>query len=297
MKFILAYPETTGPEGDLLDSGPVGEIALAAERAGFDGFALTEHPIPGARWLSAGGHQTLDPFIGLSFAAAATTRIRLLTYLTVIPYRNPLLLAKTAASLDRLSGGRLILGVGTGYQKSEFRALGVDLDERNTLFDEALEVLPLAWSGQPFSYTGKHFDARDVIAKPRPAQDPIPIWIGGNAAITRRRVAERCQGWMPLGGTAELSKTTRTPFIESNTELADQIATMRDAAGARGPSLEVVSGYGVHGSDYWNETERHREAFAELAAAGVTGVVISSPAGAPPRATDFVAMFGKTYIT
>lgn len=296
MKFLLVYPETTGPDGDLLEVGPVGEVAAAAEAAGFDGFALTEHPIPGARWLKAGGHQTLDPFVGLAFAAAATSRIRLLTYLTVVPYRNPLLLAKTAASLDRLSGGRLILGVGTGYQKSEFRALGVDLDERNTLFDEALEVLPMAWSGEAFSYKGLHFDAREVIAKPVPAQNPIPIWIGGNAAITRRRVAEAGQGWMPLGGTKELSKTTRTPHIGSNEQLADQIAMLREAAGPRGASIDVVVGYGAHSTDGWHEVNRHREGFADLARIGVTGVVVSAPSGQAPRATEFIAAFGETYI-
>jgi alkanesulfonate monooxygenase SsuD/methylene tetrahydromethanopterin reductase-like flavin-dependent oxidoreductase (luciferase family) len=87
--------------------------------------------------------------------AAATERLQLLTYLTVPPWRNPLLLAKTAATLDRLSRGRLILGVGTGYLKAEYAALGVEFEERNRLFDEALEVMPLAWSGDAFSYSGQ----------------------------------------------------------------------------------------------------------------------------------------------
>ena len=194
MKFILAYPELSGMDGDLLDAGPIGEIAAAAEHAGFAAFALTEHPMPGANWLEHGGHQTLDPFVGLAFAAAATERLRLLTYLAVVPYRNPFLLAKSASSLDRLSGGRFILGVGTGYHKTEFHSLGVDFEERNALFDEALDVFPLAWSGDPFTWKGRHFDARDVVQRPRPAQDPIPIWIGGNSKLTRRRVAEHARG-------------------------------------------------------------------------------------------------------
>src|SRR5262245_14460348 len=101
MRFFFHYPETTGADGDMLDPGPLGEVAAAAERAGFEGLALTDHPVPGARWLSSGGHQSLDPFVGLGFAAAATERLRLLTHLSVAPYRNPFLLAKAAATVDR----------------------------------------------------------------------------------------------------------------------------------------------------------------------------------------------------
>ncbi|HEX3960632.1 MAG TPA: LLM class flavin-dependent oxidoreductase, partial [Trebonia sp.] len=98
-----------------------------------------------------GGHQTLDPFVALSYVAAVTSRLRLLTYLSVLPYRNPMLLAKAAASVDIVSDGRFILGAGVGYNKSEFHALGVDFDERNALFDEALDVLPrrTRWSRSP----------------------------------------------------------------------------------------------------------------------------------------------------
>ena len=211
LRFVFHYPETNGPEGSGLDAGPLLEVAVAAERAGFDAFSLSEHPGPGARWLSAGGHQTLDPLVALAAVAGATSRLRLVTNIVVAPYRNPLVLAKAAATLDLVSGGRLTLGLGSGYQKSEFFALGVDMEERNELFDEALEVLPLHWAGEPFSYAGRHFSARDVIARPRPVQDPIPIWIGGNSRRSRRRVAERAQGWMPMSGTAELSATGADP--------------------------------------------------------------------------------------
>src|SRR5580658_2605463 len=147
LRFVYHYPETVGTDADMPDSGPIDRVAATAERAGFDAFALTEHPVPGARWLAHGGHQSLDPLVALAFAAAATSRIRLLTHLVVAPYRNPFLLAKSAASLDKLSGGRFILGLGAGYHKTEFYALGVDMEERNALFDEALDVLPLHWSG------------------------------------------------------------------------------------------------------------------------------------------------------
>lgn len=174
-----------------------------------------------------------------------TTRLRLLTYLAVAPYRNPLLLAKQAATLDRLSGGRLILGLGAGYLKGEFHALGVDFEERNALFDEVLDVLPLHWSGEPFSYEGRHFSARDVVALPRPTQRPIPIWIGGNSRLSRRRAAERAQGWMPMSGGAELSATARTPALGPLSELTRAIDELKEAATAagRGEALDVLHSY------------------------------------------------------
>src|SRR5438552_2928572 len=96
-----------GHDHAFLDGDAIGEYAAAAEKAGFDAVSVTEHPIPNERWLGAGGHNAFDPFVELSFAAAATSRLRLLTNITVVPYRNPFLLAKSAASLDRLSKGRL----------------------------------------------------------------------------------------------------------------------------------------------------------------------------------------------
>src|SRR4051794_14911586 len=277
MHFMYAYPETHGTDRDMLDAGPVTEVARAAEAAGFEGFAFTEHPSPGARWLASGGHQSLDPFVALSFVAAVTSSMRLLTYLSVLPYRNPLLLAKTAATLDKLSGGRFILGVGTGYLKGEFRALGVDIDERNALFDEALDVLPLHWSGKPFSYKGRHFEAVECIGRPCPVQQPIPIWIGGNARVTRARVAEHAQGWMPLLVPPEVAKTTRSPPLGALDEVADLIAPMRETAAARGVDLDVVYPYTntALAADPTRDGEHHREAFAALAAAGVTWVMVS----------------------
>ena len=233
MKYLIQHPEPIGIEHDLIEVGDVTVVAKAVEAAGWDGLAFTEHPAPGYRWLAeGGGHQTLDPFVALGAVAAVTERIRLLTYLAVVPYRNPMLLAKAAASVALISKGRFILGVGTGYLKSEFFALGVDFDERNELFDEALDVLPLHWSGEKFSYQGKHFNARDVMARPAPAgRCAIPIWIGGNSRITRRRVATKAQGWMPMSGPPEMATTTRTAHFASIDDIGVAIRELKEMAG------------------------------------------------------------------
>ncbi|MGF7237845.1 MAG: LLM class F420-dependent oxidoreductase [Frankia sp.] len=300
MRFIYHYPETNGTESDMLDAGPLHEVAVAAEKAGFDGFSLTEHPAPGARWLTSGGHQSLDPFVALGYVAAATERLQLLTHLSVAPYRNPFLLAKAAATVDKLSGGRLILGLGAGYQKSEFYALGVDIDERNALFDEVLDVLPLHWSGEPFSYKGLHFDARDIIARPRPVQDPIPIWIGGNSKLSRRRVAERAQGWMPMLGPPQLSVTARTAAITSLPQLAEMIEQVREAAAAAGRADPIDILYSYQDRSIGTpaaEADRHREALAEVEKIGVTSVVVSSHTHVPSATFEFLEAFGSTYLS
>jgi probable F420-dependent oxidoreductase len=298
VKFILQYPQANGLERNMLDAGDIGAMAAAAEKAGFDGLSLTEHPIPGAKWLAHGGHQSVDPFVALAFAAAATTRLRLLTYLAVVPYRNPFLLAKAAATLDRMSNGRFVLGVGSGYHKTEFAALGVDFEERNALFDEALEVLPLAWSGEAFSYKGRHFEARNVIQLPRPTQQPIPIWIGGNSKLARRRVARGAQAWMPMGGTEELAQTTRTAHIGSLDVLRDMIADVKDMAGDRAASLDFVGQYPDPGlsPNPTQDVARHRDAFARQAEAGITWVVVGATHGPPERQHAFIEEFGATYI-
>jgi probable F420-dependent oxidoreductase len=299
LRFIFQFPETTGTATDMLDVGPLRDVAAAAERAGFHGIALTEHPVPGARWLENGGHQSLDPLVALGYVAGATTTLRLLTNLVVAPYRNPFLLAKAAATVDKLSVGRLILGLGAGYQKSEFFALGIDFEERNALFDEVLEALPLHWSGEPFSFEGRHFNARDVIARPRPVQRPIPIWIGGNSRLSRRRAATKAQGWMPMLGGPQLVKTARTSPIESLAQLAEMIGEVKDAAAEAGrtDALDFLSSY-----QDWTigqpaaEADRHREKLAEIEKAGVTHLIISAPTRQAPQTLEFIQAFGDTYL-
>src|SRR5207249_1707922 len=154
-------------------SGPaVAETARAAERAGFDAVAVTDHPFPHDEWMRSGGHHALDPFVALSFAAAATARIRLLTFIYVLPYRNPFLSAKAAASLDVLSGGRFVFGVAAGYLEPEFAALGVPFAERDALADEAIRAMQAAWGGTTVHFEGKHIAARGLGAFGTPHFDP-----------------------------------------------------------------------------------------------------------------------------
>jgi probable F420-dependent oxidoreductase len=297
MQYLIQHPEPIGIERDLFDAGDVVPVAKAVEAAGWDGLAFTEHPASGYRWLAeGGGHQTLDPFVALGAAAAVTERIKLLTYLAVVPYRNPLMLAKAAATVDMISKGRMILGMGTGYLKGEFFALGVDFEERNKLFDEALEVMPMHWSGEPFSYQGIHFNARDIIARPSPRRN-IPIWIGGNAKITRRRVATRAQGWMPMSGPPEMATTTRTAHLSGLDDIAVAIRELKDMAGDRAAELDVMVLYtddsilksGV-------EVERHRDTLGRIAEIGATWVSFAWDFSTEAETLAFVDGFAANHL-
>ncbi len=239
MKFIVGYPEVHGLEANLLDSGPIGDVAAAAEQSGFDGFALTEHPIPGANWLAHGGHQTARP--------VRRSRVRGRRHRAVAPphlprgapYRNPFVTAKAASTLDRLSGGRFILGVGTGYLKTEFFALGVDFDERNELFDECLDVMAKAGRPSRSRTPGTHFDARNVVHKPRPAHTHPDLDRRQLETDAPSRRRARAQGWMPMGGSPEMAKSpahrTSTPSTEV---LAAMVGEVKELAGDRAGEID-----------------------------------------------------------
>ena len=141
MKYWVTYPIVSHPPAaDLMDRAGLIRFAETAEAAGFDGLGFTDHPAPSHKWLQAGGHDALDPLAALAFVAGRTERMLLMPHILVLPYRNPFLVAKGAATLDLLSGGRFVLSVAAGYQRAEFTALGVDYEQRNELFDEAVEV-------------------------------------------------------------------------------------------------------------------------------------------------------------
>ena len=234
MHFSVTHPLITHPyHPDLVTGSCVMAMAKAAEDAGFDGYGFTDHPAPSQKWLSGGGHDALDPFVGLAFVAAATTTLRLVPNIVVLPYRNPFVVAKAGASLDVMSGGRFTLATGAGYLRSEFSALGVDVDERNDLFDEAIDVLKAVWTGDDVTFEGRHFHARGVTAHPRPVSQPHPpIWIGGNSAGARRRAAERGDGWCPFPAPAGLATSAKTTALDSTERLG-----RRDRRSARPGSM------------------------------------------------------------
>ncbi len=222
------------------EGADIGDIARLVETAGFDAFSMSEHPYPDKEWLANGGHHALDPFVSLSFAAAATTRIQLITYILVSGYRSPYLTAKGAASLDLLSGGRFTLGTGAGYLKAEFEALGADFDRRGALLDEAIAAWKATWAG--IDHDGQAFGVSGHIALPPPlTEGGPPIWIGGNSAAAQRRVVEVADGWMPMAASGEMAAITRARPLEDIDTLADWIATVNKRRAEMGRELADVA--------------------------------------------------------
>src|SRR5437588_3498288 len=242
MRFTISHPMHSHPYNPELVAGEgIATVAVAAEAAGFHGFGFTDHPAPSQRWLDAGGHDALDPFVALGFAAAKTTTLRLIPNIVVLPYRNPFVVAKSGATLDLLSGGRFTLAVGVGYLKAEFAALGVNYDERAELFEEALQVIRAIWSGDDISFEGRHFTAHGITAHPLPISRPHPpIWIGGNTSASRQRVARYGDGWCPFPAPVRLAQTAGTAVLDSVQRLSDGIEDLRRRCDAAGRDWEAI---------------------------------------------------------
>ncbi len=267
---------------ELASASAISELAGAAEEAGFDAAFVTEHPFPDDQWLAKGGHHALDPFVALSFAAAATTRLRLQTNLCIAAYRNPFLLAKSVATLDALSGGRMILGIGAGYLEGEFAALGSPFGERNDLTDEAIRAMRAAWSGASVAMDGAHFVVAGNTMLPTPAQaGGPPIWIGGNAKRAVRRAIELADGWVPMPNPARSAARRHTPALETLDDLHARIVEAHEVAAAAGRTAPLEIVFMPIGLDMFTNAPVVPDAviasIRDLAEVGVTYVTTSVP--------------------
>jgi probable F420-dependent oxidoreductase len=300
MKFTVQYPiAAQGYDPALLSPEGMIDGVRAAEAAGFEGVAFTDHPAPSDKWLKSGGHDSFDPLTALAFCAAATSRIRLQTYLLVLPYRNPLLAAKQIATVDVLSGGRLIVAMGTGYLRSEFAALGVEFEERGELFDEAVSAMTGVWGSDDFQFEGRHFRAQGQTARPRPAQQPHPpLWVGGNSRAARRRVARYGQGWSPLMIGEVMSRTIRTPQMATAQDLKAAVADLRELTEAEGrdfASLDVQV-EGPVSSMLSGSPAKIQDEIATLADAGATWMVVDPPGGSLDQLIERLQWYGENVI-
>ncbi len=178
----------------------LGAVARAAEAAGFESLWTGEHvvlpdpQVPPSPVAPEG--RMLDPAVALAYAAAFTSRIRLGTGIIILPQRNPLVLAKELGSVDVVSGGRLIFGVGVGYLQPEFDALGISMEDRGTKTLEYIEAMRAIWASDKAAYSGKYVNFSGVSANPKPVQaGGPPVVMGGHTGPAWRKAVTHCQGW------------------------------------------------------------------------------------------------------
>jgi probable F420-dependent oxidoreductase len=221
MKINVTLPfDATEYADEFFTAEAVAEISRHAEKLGFHAGNVTDHPCPTARWRDAGGHDAQDPFVLLSLVAAATRTFRLQTGILVATYRNPFITARAVSTLDVFSSGRLTLGLGAGYMKGEFFALGAGFDQRNDLFDEYLKAMKLAWTGEAFDFEGTGYSARGSRMRPAPIQKPHPpLLIGGNSNRAIRRAVELGDGWNPFFTGHAPGSTTRTRSMSGQADV------------------------------------------------------------------------------
>ena len=182
------------------------KIAQTADRLGFDHLTCSEHVAVPADVAAQRGATYWDPLATLSYLAAHTERIRLATQVLVLGYHHPLAIAKRYGTLDLISGGRLVLGLGVGSLQEEFDLLGATFEGRGAIADDALAALRAALGERTPSYQGTHFSFRDLVVDPHAVQQQVPLWIGGRTPRSLRRAITLGDGWVPFGlGLADLA--------------------------------------------------------------------------------------------
>jgi probable F420-dependent oxidoreductase len=293
--FVKVIPQRT-----LSNLEVVRTLTRALEDAGFSAGLTSEHPAPSAEWLhnDPAAHDCLDPLTALSFVTANSTRLKVFTNILVLPYRNPFLTAKAAATLQILSDNRLILGVGVGYQKEEFDALGADYAKRGALTDEALEVIRMAWAGGPVVRKGRHFDA--IGNEPRPVPDPAPpIWVGGGSDRALERAARWGDGWVPYFTVPTNDPVVRRSAVVSMEHFGEKVARLHDLRaemGRTGPfDLAVAPPFRPQEASPEN-ARRFLDEVHQLAEQGVNWIWTSVPATSLEAYLDIVRWFGEDII-
>lgn len=299
MHFSCSLPLDETTPGEFQTQDAIAEMVQAIDKAGLDGVFVTDHPAPSGRWLAGGGHATLDPFVALTVAATASRRIQLQTHILVLAYRNPFVVAKAAASLDAMSDGRFIMGIGTGYSKPEYAAVGVSFEDRGEITDESVRIMRQAWTGEPVQYEGPRFIARDTVILPRsPRAGGIPIWAGGNAKPAIRRAVQLCDGWCPFPVAGVVTRTARTTELSTIAHLKTGIAYAQEIADEIGRTdpLTICMGRldgGTMTPQDSDSAAQAVDAYGELAEAGVTWSTMGVPSPSRAAFADNVQWFGE----
>jgi probable F420-dependent oxidoreductase len=264
-------------------------IAAAADRAGFDSVNVPEHVVLPRALAGHMGGRWPDALTVMAFIAGATTRIAVNSGVIILPLHNPVRLAKALSTLDQLSGGRVMVTVGTGMAPGEFSALGVDFRRRGRIADEYIRAMKVLWTADEPEFHGEFVDFADIVFEPRPLRQPHPpLFVGGRSVFALRRAARLADGWAPSGAQGGSG-----PWLSGPADLPAFLAEARrcDGFAAREHDFEIA----MHavptligpdhrlqaGAEPPASTQQVIDLIAELAAAGVTWTNVP-PLGAGP---------------
>ena len=285
MKFGLAFASSVATE-----HAPALELCQRAEAAGFESLWGGEHvilpstidskyPYTADGKIPADPETPIpDPLIWLAFAAAAAPSMRLGTCILIVPQRNPLVLAKELATLDRLSGGRVELGLGVGWMREEFDALGVPWERRGARNDEYIEAMRALWAGPHAEFHGDFVDFAPVTCSPRPIQDHIPVLVGGDSEAAIARAVRLADGYFPGEGDAERLRG-----------LVERVRRGAEAAGRDPDIIGINAMFGAHMRDPNAGVELLREI-------GVDRIMVPAFAFAGSSGLDRLSAFGEQVI-
>lgn len=243
MKVGVCIPNFSAPA----NSATIVEVARAAEELGYDSVWTTDHIMMPRGYDEPYGH-IYEALITLAYIAAVTQRVELGTSVIVLPPRNPVLIAKETASLDALSGGRLIFGIGAGWMEREFQFLGSRFDDRGARFEEYLKAIREYWTSPEPSFEGRYVGFSDVNVSPRPARPGgPPIWIGGSSRPAIRRSATLADGWHPVGISVDAFRDgmARVRELADGRSIIGSLRT-RIAVGRSIPEARTAQGAVMH---------------------------------------------------
>ena len=280
MKVGVTFPNNWGIE----DAQAMLAIGPRAEELGFDSLWVMDHLFHvGFVSDRLGERPYYHPMAVLSYLAATTSKITLGTSVMVLPYHNPVELAKYFVTLDHLSGGRVILGVGVGALTPEFEVLGVSMSDRAKLTDEGIKIMKELWTNGRPTFKSPRWDIKDVGFYPRPVQTPLPIWVGGMAPGAMKRAATLGDGWHPNGATPEnyRAKTdeVRAMAVAAGRDPAALTMSARIEVGVRGEHLGDTS----HTALVWaDDQDAMRTLLQQYRDAGCEHIVLALASGEVP---------------
>lgn len=305
--------------GPLANAGTIKTIAETAEALGYGVISVSDHLVvpktidakyPYSEsgefaWTADGSTDCMEQFTLLGWLAAVTTKIRLLTSVVVIPHRNPVFMAKSIATTDQLSGGRVIMGCGAGWMREEFEALGLpDFDARGRVTNEYIEAMKVLWTEARATYRGEFVNFEEVAADPKPVQDPHPpVWIGGESAAALRRTVALGDAWYPFGSNPKFRMDT----IESYVIRRDRLFALADEAGRNPSSIQLTFNCAFHNESeqshrdggrlsFTGTAEQRAEDIRALGAAGVTMMMVNVTSNELAQMLDRMQDFAENVI-